>query len=715
MDNLKTAGRPFTTSGPGSGTGTDNHREKPIKEGRMKDGKSVGLTESLRLRFIGQSSAEGPVYVKNRRAVVHCKEQVAGSISSEIEGRISGSDHGEAPTGARFPMGSAEFSSALGVMRGGIPDPSAKACFSAFFFPVTLSCKLDDVEQTLPHEMAREICDNDAIRDCAAYLANGRTEKVSLRSYEESYQNDVGRVDLTIIKASSNGAEPLKFNTKDYKKSLNLADESVSNLDIENRLASYLDGQDAELSDSLKILLGQGLLNQLYTCFYGMGLKLSCSGYTGCSHTLELNDCRCVLKSTVTYNVYSNSEGKLKRLKIPCSFSVMICLGSLNNSGNWCLNEAKINLNFQGKVARVLERQIKSATSGRLLPDSEATGANAVDLLAARTLNDDGLRNYCSSEDSLLSTDSDTAKTRKPYFKTGVLLKDNKVFLCDASVNEHNVWWQLSKFNWVSAFYKGLIRRGVQSDGNYADMEEIVVRCSNLLRWYPSGKKQFFDCLLDENVHTLKDYGNPYLSVLKQEVLAECRSLWNARFQECLAKYLDFNCQDYAGKVFPELSIEANGIEFVEMAIAIYNSRENTSNVVARVKMMNDIRQELMAARSLSNSSCAGYLLKLGKAKAGRLTTVPDYQGCSQSKYKPALELVSYFNRFSAGGLKLVSILFYENMNRLRVLCSAPWVDHYLTLIERHDNPRKNDEFVNKLSIDLQLCTETDERLMTIV
>ncbi|MBO9482932.1 hypothetical protein [Salinisphaera sp. G21_0] len=710
MDN-KPVGRPCKTYSLRS----DDQRDKPVREGRMKDGKSVRPFKSLRLMLMRQRPAEEPVYAKDRRELVHCDRQLAGKVSSEIRGRISRSRVEAASTSARSPMGRAEFGAAVDVMRG-IPNQSAKAkdCFSAFFFPVTFSCKLNDVEETLPHEMARKICDNDAIRDCAAYLANGGTEKVRLRKYEESYQNDVGRVDLTIIKEGTHGAQPHKFNTKNYKCSLNLADESVSNHEVERMMASYLEGQGSELSDSLKILLGQGLLNQLYAYFSEMGLKLSCSGSSSCTHILELNDWRCVLKSTVTYNEYINADGKAKKLKLPCSFSVMISLGSLSKSGNWRLNEAKINLNFHGKVARVVERQIKPAASRRLLLDIEEITGNAGGLLAARALNDGGLRR-CNSDDSLLSTVSKKPKTRKTYFKKGFLLKDNKVFLCDTTLSKYDVRWQLSKFNWVSEYNEGLIIRGIQSDGNHAGMEEIVVRCSNLLRWYPSGKKQFFDFWLEGNIDTLKNYGVSYLSALKQAVLAECRCLWNAQFQEYLDKYLNFNYQDYAGQVFPELSLQANGSEFLEIAVAICKSQENTSNVVAWVKALNDIRQELMAAKSLSNSLCAEYLLKLGKAKAGSFSIVASYRGCPQLKHEPARELVPYFNRFSTGGQKLVSILLYENMNRLKVLCKASWVGHYLTTIEVHNNPHENDEFVNNLSRDLKLCIETGGRHMTIV
>ncbi|WP_257293843.1 hypothetical protein [Endozoicomonas sp. YOMI1] len=712
MDNSKPVARPCKTSG----LRTDDQRDRPVKEGRIKDGKSVRPFESLRLRLARQRFAEEPVYAKNQRAVVHFNEEVAGKVSSEIQGRISRSrvDHATASTSARSLMGGAEFGAAHGVMRAGIPNHSATDCFSAFFFPVTFSCRINGVEETLPHEMVRKICDNDAIRDCAAYLANGRTEKVSLRRYKESYQNDVGRVDLTIIKESSNGAQQHKFNTKNYKCSLNLADESVCNREVERMLASYLDGQGSELSGSLKILLGQGLLNQLYVYFSEMGLKLSCSGSSSYTHSLELNDCRCVLKTSVTYNEYVNAEGKVKKLKLPSSFSVMISLGSLSKSGNWRLNEAKINLDFHGKVARLLERHIKPAASKRLLLDIEAIPGNAGGLLAAQALNDGGLRR-CNSEDSLLSSISAKPKTRKTYFKNGFLLKDNKVFLYDTTLSKYNVRWQLSKFNWVSNYYEGLIRRGIQSDGNHVDMEEIVVRCSNLLRWYPSGKKQFFDSWLDNNIDTLKNYGVPYFSALKQAVLAECRHLWSAQFQEYLDKYLGFDYQDYAGQVFPALRIEANGSEFVEMAIAIYNSQENTSNVVAWVKVLNGIHQELMVARSLSDSLCAEYLLKLGKAKAGSFSTVASYQGCSQSKHKSAFKLVPYFNRFSTGGQNLVSILLYENMNRLKVLCKAQWLDHYLTSIDVHNDPQKNDEFVNNLSRDLKLCIETGGRHMAIL
>ena len=715
MDNPKPVGRACKTRN-GSNLRPEEQGNKPVKEGRMKDGKSIRSFDSLRFRLIRQRSSDEQVSAKNQREVVLCNEEVVGKVSSEIRGRMFRErvDHAAASASARSSVGSAEFRAAQDVMRGGIPEQSAKGCFSAFFFPVTFSCRLNGVEETFPNEMARNVCDNDAIRDCAAYLANGRTERVSFRRYEESYQNDVGRVDLTIVKEGSNGAQQHRYNTKEHKCNLNPSDESFSNHEVERVLASYLDGQSSELSSSLKILLGQGLLNQLYMYFSEMGLKLSCSGSSSCTHTLELNDCLCILKSTVTYNEYINAEGKAKKLKLPSSFSVIISLGSLSKSGNWRLNEAKINLNFHGKVARVVERQIKPTGRRRLLLDFEAIAGNTASLTAAQALNDGGLRR-CNSEDSLLSSMSEKPKTRKTYFKKGFLLKDNKVFLCDTTLNKYDVRWQLSKLNWVSDYYKGLTRRGIHFDGGHADMEDIVVRCSNLLRWYPSGKKQGFDSWLENNIYTLKNYGNPYLSALKQAVLAECRCLWNAQFQECLDKYLNFNYQAYVGQVFPELSIEANGSLFLELAIAICKSQENTSNVVAWVKALNDILQELMAAKSLSNSLCAEYLLKLGKAKAGSFSIFASYRECPQSKHKPACELVPYFNRFSTAGQKLVSILLYENMNRLKVLCKDQWVDHYLTAIDVHNNSRKNDEFVDNLSRDLQLCIETDGRHMAIV
>ncbi len=713
MDNPKPLGRPFSRYSQQP----DVHRNRSAKEGRMKDGRSLRPFDSLKLRLM-RRSAEEPVSAKNQRAVVSCNKEVAGKVSSEIRGRISrsGIDHATASTRARWPGGNAESGAAHDVLRGRITNQSAKAkdCFSAFFFPITFSCRLNGVEETFPHEMARTICDNDAIRDCAAYLAGGRTERVSLRKYNESYHNDIDRIDLTIVKIGLNGTQQNKFNTKNYRCSLNLEDESGSNHKVERMLASYLDGQGSELSASLKILLGQGLLNQLYVYFSEIGLKLSCSGSSICTHTLELNDRWCVLKSTVTYNEYINTECKAKKLKLPCSFSVMISLGSSSKSGNWRLNGAKINLNFHGKVARVVERQIRPTGSRRLLLDIEAIAGNAGGLLAARALNDGGLRR-CNSEDSLLSSVLEKPKNRKTYFKKGFLLKDNKMFLCDTTLSKYDVRWQLSKFNWVSDYHECLIGSGIKSSGNHADMEEIVVQCSNLLQWYPSGKKKIFDSWLEDNIDTLKNYGVPYLSALKQAVVAECRCLWNTRFQEYLDKYLDFNCQDYASQLFPELSIEANGSEFLEMAIAIYKSQENTSNVVACVKALNDIHQELMSARSLSNSLCAEYLLKLGKAKADSFSTVTSYQKCSQSKHKPALVLVPYFNRFSTGGQKLVSILLYESMNRLKVLCNVQWVEHYLTTIDKHNNPRKNDQFVDDLSKGLELFTETGELHMTVL